>query len=786
MIIRQKKILLSDDEVRKLSEESNQSFILTKILVERGYDTKEKIQKFLSPSLSDLHDPFLLNGMKVLTEKISDAIKNQKRVLIFGDYDVDGISATAILYKYLKSHGLVANYFLPNRYEDGYGLTLETAKKVIELFNPQLVITVDCGISCHKEVDYLISQGVDVVVTDHHEIPQILPNCPIVNAKMQGQDYPFRELCGAGVALKTVQAMGEDLTEYLPICAIATIADIVSLTDENRAIVTLGLQLMKYLPTGLKMLCEELGIKNYTSSEIAFKVAPKINASGRMGDASVSLQLYIQEDPKVLEENLQKLTLMNQKRQELCGKIFEDCLEKIKHFNQNDKRAIIMSSPSWDSGLLGIVCARLTDEFNKPTFLFSEVDGLLKGSVRSIPNINIHEILCKTSTLLETFGGHSMAAGLTLKKENLNKFNYEIENYLFKDYSAKEFIACKEYDAQLEMSDINQNLMKQLEALEPCGCGNPKPMFYSKFSTLKATTMKNYPQHLNITTPSNFSFLSFNNGHLKDLVENSYVVELIYELQQNEFRKKIYTKGLVKNIKCSGYKESLHDYVSGNYLEQLQLNKSEHKNPFSSYDNLIGLLTKLSFKSNYGTLIICNNLKTARDLSLFLYTHNYDFYFKKISGNTSNNAIVVGLNSFESLDRFSNFVFAEPLLNMDYLNNFYGNLFLPKDHEVDIKHFGIDCSHNSFGLIYKKLVYVSPKLIANNKYEYYTLFKKLCPEISKITYAQFVACVSCFRELNFLTENYNENYSISLIPSVERRELTESVFYNRLVKLLTK
>lgn len=784
MIIRQKKIELNDEDIKKLSEQINQSYILTKILVERGYDTKEKLEKFLLPSLDDLHDPFLLNNMDIVVEKIKQAITLNKRVLIFGDYDVDGISATAILYKYFISHGLQVDYFLPNRYEDGYGLTIDTAKKVIEKFKPELIITVDCGISCHLEVDYLISQGIDVVVTDHHEIPEIVPSCPIINAKMPNQAYPFRELCGAGVALKIVQALGENLTEYLPICAIATIADIVNLTDENRAIVTFGLKNMQYLPIGLKMLFDELGIKNYTSSEIAFKVAPKINASGRMGDASVSLQLYIQQDKKVLEQSLQQLTLMNTKRQELCNKIFQDCLEKIKRYNQNDKRAIIMSSPAWDSGLLGIVCARLTDEFNKPTFLFSEVDGLLKGSVRSISNINIHEILCKTSTLLETFGGHSMAAGLTLKQENINKFIYEIENYLFKDYSPKEFVAYKEYDVQLELGDITPSLLTELEKLEPCGCGNPKPIFYTKFSNLKASTMKNYPQHLNITAPNNFTFLSFNNGHLKDLVENSYVVELIYELQQNEFRKKLYTKGLVKNLKCSGYKDSLFDYVSGNYIEQLALNKSEHKNPFYNYDNLTTLLNKLSYKSNYGTLIVCNSLKTARDLSLFLYTHNYDFYYQKISGNTSNNAIVVGLNSFENLDRFSNFVFAEPLLNMDYLNNFYGNLYLPKDHEVNIKNLGIDLSHGTFGVIYKKLVFVCQKLIASSKYEYYILFKKLCPELGKMSYAQFVATIGCFRELNFIVENFSDNYSISLVPHLEKRELTQSAFYNRLDKLL--
>ena len=784
MIIKKKNIEINDDEVYKLSQEIGHSFVVTKILASRGYDTIEKIKKFLSPSLTDLHDPFLLKNMDVVTNKIKKALATKKRVLIFGDYDVDGISATAILYKYFAGHGLVPQYFLPNRYEDGYGLTIETAQKVIDLYSPELIITVDCGISCYKEVDYLMSKGVDVVVTDHHEIPEILPSCPIVNAKMLGQEYPFRELCGAGVALKIVQALGENLEEYLPICAIATIADIVSLTDENRAIVTCGLKLYDKLPKGVKMLIKEQKLKSISSSEIAFRVAPKINAPGRMGDATVSLKLYISDNQQILNENLEKLNEMNAKRQELCSTIYDEAIKMLEKENQNDKRAIILYSDSWDSGLLGIVSARLTEEFNKPSFLFSEVDGLLKGSVRSIPNINIHEILSKTSTLLETFGGHSMAAGLTLKKENLAKFTYEIENYLLKDFDKKDFVAQKEYDIQLESEQINMNLVNELECLEPCGCGNPKPIFYTKYSNLVAERMKNFPQHLNITTPSNFSLLAFNQGDMKNLIENSYVVELMFELQLNEFKGNKFIKGLCKNIKCSGYKDGLKDYVQGNYLEQLKLNKSEYKNAFYSYDNLVYTLNKLTNKSNYGTLIVCNNLENAKKLSMYLYTHSFEFHLGKVRTHHSNNSIIVGLNSLENLSKYNNFVFTEPLLNMDYLNNFHGNLYLPKDHEIDIKNYGIDLSHDFFSIFYKKLYAIAGKMIASTKYDYFLLFKGLCPELQNLTYSQFNACLFTFEELDFLTCIDGESYRIEINKQAQKRELASAKFYQRLHSLL--
>ena len=784
MIFKQKRYELNDNDIDFLSKQTGLSQVVTKILVSRGYNSLEKINEFLSPNLSQLHDPFLLKNMDIVTEKIKNVIKNKKRILIFGDYDVDGISATAILYKYFQSKGVTPFYYLPNRYEDGYGLTIDTAKKVISSFNPEFLITVDCGISCANEVEFLMQNGIDVVVTDHHEIPQVLPSCPVIDAKMEGQEYPFKDLCGAGVALKIVQALGENLDEYLPICAIATIADIVSLTDENRAIVVCGLKNFNHLPKGLKMLIDGLKITNVSSGDIAFKIAPKINASGRMGDATISLNLYIYQDDKILRDSLEKLTEMNNHRQELCTIIYNDAIELLKKENQNDKRAIILSSTNWDSGLLGIVCARLTEEFNKPTFLFSEVDGLLRGSVRSIAQINIHQVLSSTSTLLETFGGHSMAAGLTLKKENFTKFKYEIENYFLKNFSYKDFINIKEYDLNIDSKIINQKMVRELEVLEPCGCGNPKPIFYTKFSNLKASVMKNYAQHLNLVTPENFSFISFNNGTMQELIENSYVCELTYELQINEFRNKSYVKGLVKNIKCSGYKDSLKDYVCGNYLEQLQLNKSGYKNSFYNYDNLTFLLNKLTAKSSYGTLLVCNDLVSAKNLSMYLFTHQFDFYFKEINSNSSNNAIVVGLDSQKNLSNYSNIVFLEPLLNMDYLNNFKGNLYLPKNHDVNLYDLGLNFSHEYFSNIYKKMLAYHKTLKGKSKYEYYCKLKQIMAEQKGFSYAQFVLCVNTFIELGFIAENKQNGYALEFNRDAQKRELITAKFYDRSKKLL--
>ena len=786
MIFKQKEVLLNDNEIKQLGNKLKLSFLTTKILVNRGITTEEEARDFLNPNLTNLHNPFLLKDMQILVDKINDAVRTQKRVVIFGDYDVDGISATAILYKYFENHNLKVNYFLPNRYEDGYGLTLESAQKVIDLYNPQLIITVDCGISCAQEIEFLKNKGVDVVVTDHHELPDVLPNCPIVNAKQLNQKYPFKELCGAGVALKVVQALGENLDEYLPICAIATIADIVTLKDENRIIVTYGLKLIDKLPAGVKELFNELKIKSITSSDIAFKVAPKINAAGRMGDASISLQLYISNDKTTIRNNLITLTEMNTKRQELCNTIYAEAIDIIKAQHNIKDRSIVLYSDTWDSGLLGIVSARITDEFNKPTFMFSEVDGLLKGSVRSIANINIHEVLSHTSTLLETFGGHSMAAGLTLKKDNLTQFKQEINSYLYKNFDSNCFVAVKEYDLLIEPHDININFVKELDILEPFGCGNPKPLFYSKFFNLKVSQMKNYPQHLNITSKDNFSLLAFNSLNQKDMLENSYVNDCIYELQLNKYKNTLFLKGLIKTIYSTGYTDKLNDFIKGSYITQLKVNKKDKKNYFYSYEDLDYTLNKLTKKSNNGTLIICNNIENAKKLNRFLLQNNYKFHIANINSNTTNNAIIVGLNNLETIKNYENFVFLEPLLHMDYLNNFKGNLYLPKIHNIDNKQFTIDLSHDYFGLFYKKLIANVSKIKSQNKYDYYLRFKKLNPDLKKMNYEQFKACVCVFEELDFVTENKQDYYSLQLVDNPQKTELTKSYFYNRLTKLINK
>ncbi len=486
------------DKAKEFSEKFNLSSRICDLILSRGINSEEEFEEYLNPKR--LHDPYKLNGMKQLVDRVKLAKELKDKVLIFGDYDVDGVSATAIMLKTLAQFGIVADYYLPNRYIDGYGLTNAVIDKVNDLYSPNLIITVDCGISCANEVEYAKSLGIEVIVTDHHEIPDVIPDTIVVNAKLDNQEYPFKELCGTGVAYKFAEALlgRTEAEQYLPIASIATIVDIVPLKDENRTIVAKGLSLCeKYLPIGLKMMFKEYGIniKNPSSTNISFKVGPKLNASGRMGDASDSLKIYMESNPVTIKTYLSKIKKHNLKRQDLCNKIYEDCEKALRRVDLKNQRVITLASAKWDKGVLGIVCSRLVEKYHKPTFLFVKEGDMLSGSGRSINDINIHELLSSLKDILVTFGGHSMAAGLSLKLENYNLFSQKINAFASSKINDSVFMPIEYYDQEVKEEDLSEKFLKELTLLEPVGCGNPRPKFKITTQDLEIKPLKRTPQH---------------------------------------------------------------------------------------------------------------------------------------------------------------------------------------------------------------------------------------------------------------------------------------------------
>ena len=446
-------------EITRTAQKFNLCEDIVKLFFARGIDSDDKIDKYLNAGVTSLYNPFLLKNMQEVVDKIKYYVLAKKKILIMGDYDTDGISASAILYKYFLSIGIEASVFLPNRFVDGYGLTIDSLDKVKSMYNPDLIITVDCGITCVEEIAYCKKLGIDIIVTDHHDVPSITPDTLIINPKLEGQLYPFKELCGAGVALKLVHALAglEEALKYTTIATLATVADIVPLLDENRAIVKLGLENQKQqLPKGLKKLCSELKISlPLSSTDISFKLAPKINATGRMGDAIISFNLYVKNDEQDIRDNIDMLVALNDRRVVETNNIFASACEMLEDTNVSRLGMIVLYNESWESGVLGIICSKLVEKYNKPVCLLSIVDGEYKGSCRSIPGVNIFEALTSVSDLLIRFGGHNQAGGLSIEKKNLKEFRTRINEYVLAHTNEDDLITRKYYDMDISNKEIS-------------------------------------------------------------------------------------------------------------------------------------------------------------------------------------------------------------------------------------------------------------------------------------------------------------------------------------------
>ena len=528
-------------------EEFGFSEKFSRLLYIRGIDTAEKVRNYLDFSLEKLHDPFLLSGMRDAVSRIHTAIIKKERILIIGDYDCDGICATAILYKYLLTRYARTKYFLPNRDADGYGLTIELVEKLHKRFSPQLVITVDCGISCPDEIARAKELGIDCIVTDHHSIPVRVPECITINPKLQNQEYPFNELCGAGVSLKLVQALEEykmnsreagveEMLKYIDLATLATVADIVPLRDENRIIVHEGLKRINANSNpAISALARSSSVYGpIKSQDISFKLGPKINAAGRMGVAKRGLDLLLEKDEKRIDETIKSLGDLNLSRQKITSKITTEAERQIIEKNLDKNNILIVYKENWEGGVLGIVAARITDRFNKPSIVLSKNGDTWKGSARSVRGINMVELISKFSGLLSTFGGHMMAAGLSIPSENLVSFEAAILDHV--NNMVISGVDESLYDFSIQKDEIAIPFIKELELLEPIGCENPAPILVTQVGACNVSPLPNHPRHIRFSSRGQngyINFTMFDGAVYSELLTVDFPKQVIFELQKN-------------------------------------------------------------------------------------------------------------------------------------------------------------------------------------------------------------------------------------------------------------
>lgn len=744
------------------------------LILSRGISTREEIQKYLS--VGQLLDPFLIKNMRQLCDRIHLAKQVGDKILIFGDYDVDGVSATAIMLKTLKKLGIDADYYLPNRYVDGYGLTKEVLDKIEKQFSPDLIITVDCGISCHDEVEYAKSKGMEICITDHHEIPEVLPDTIVLNAKIEGQEYPFRELCGTGLAYKISEALlgQKKAEEFLPIAAIATIADIVSLTGENRNIVKKGLRCFEKLPYGLKALFKEnkISLSNPTSTDIAFKIAPKINSSGRMGDAGDSLQLYLSEDPVVIKKYLDKIRLHNAKRQELSSTILQDCDQAIKKMDLSKTRVICLASKKWDQGILGIACAKLVEMYNRPVFLFSLVGDVLHGSGRSINDINIHELLSCQQDILETYGGHTMAAGLSLKREHYEEFCNRVNSFAFEKVDDDVFIPIRYYDMEIKSEDLTERFLEELKLLEPFGCGNARPRFKITVENLEIEPRKYCPSHCDIKI-DDLKLVYFNFNKNYNALSFARYKSFIFEFQGQD------KNGVVSDFDAGAFIiDNAHMYTYPMQYQQLCGTDAKQARytlyPQSEFLNFVASTQSEIF----GTAFVCYS---AYDFVNFSKNYSKDNIYQIgicddfCTGYNSLLLSPVGLNWAKN---FNKIIFLSPVLDEGYLaelNKFTkAEIFLPMEKDVDkLRYVNLDLSRETFGKIFKGLTAKN----FNRNYNIFDVYQNRFK--NKIGFDTFYVAYLVFKELGLIVEEKDVLLNIKAKQNV-KKSLTESTIYNKL------
>ncbi len=546
----------NETQIEELKNKYNINSLLAKILVNKGIVEEEQIRKFLNPTRSDFYDPFLMPDMDKAINRIIEAIEKKEKLIIYGDYDVDGITSITVLKSFLEERGLNIDTYIPNRIDEGYGLN----KKAIETIAKnkyKLIITVDCGISCKNEIDYAKELGIETIVTDHHEVGEELPEAlAVVDAKRKDSKYPFRELAGVGVVFKLIQALGIKLNldekqylKYLDIVCIGTISDIVPLIDENRVIAKLGLLLVKETKNlGLRSILMSSGYKKIDSSTISFGVAPRINACGRMGDADKALQLFLSKNINEIDKLTYQLNEYNSKRQQIEKEIFKDALEQIKKENQENKRTIVVAGNNWHHGVIGIVSSKITDMYFKPSILLCLDDNEAKGSGRSIPGFDLYKTLQKCQNTIDKFGGHAMAIGITIKKENIKEFMELFEKYAQEEH-IEDIVPIIPIDAKIELEDVNKEMVDSLRQLEPFGEANKTPIFLFKNLRIDSIRTLSEGKHLKITLKSNNTIIEAIGFNLGDLAEDYRIgdkIDVVGSLEINSFGG---TQNLQINIK---------------------------------------------------------------------------------------------------------------------------------------------------------------------------------------------------------------------------------------------
>lgn len=811
---------IPDETVKKLSSEANISTLLAKVLLNRKVDSVEKINKFINPSLEDLYDPFLMKDMDKAVERVILALENGEKILVYGDYDVDGVTSTAILCNFLAGKKANYDFLIPDRFEEGYGLSIN-ACNVIKKLGAALVITVDCGITAFNEVILLNENGIDVIITDHHECKGELPAAyAVINPNREDCTYPFKKLAGVGVAFKLINAvsikmkLGDLFFEYLDLVAIGTVADVVSLSDENRIIVKHGLdRIAKTSNRGILSLINVSGLKDkpITSWGIGFVLAPRINAAGRIGDASRAVKLFTTLNESEAEDLATELDEENKLRQETEIGIFNNVLELIeRNYNADKEKVIVVAGEGWHHGIIGIVASKITERYYRPCILICLEEGIGKGSGRSIEGFNLFNALDNCGELLEKFGGHSLAAGITIKAENINVFREAINRYADCVIDDSILIPKLKIDTKLDDNDINLTVVSELEMLAPFGAGNPSPVFAYEGFKIGDIRGVGDNKHLKLRLENSgvsVDAIGFNMGNLlseykrTDLLDVACALEIntwnsIQKVQLNlkDIRpdtetifENEYYLSLEKCFNLCQFIENEEIKRTGSRLDELNIIQSE-----------VEFLKEIEKLHNEGikTIIFANSIVSARNVENILsnsaigikkqiiicYTDSINFKSEAIQIVLNPDVETIELKTFEGVVFCGNWI-SEPYLRS--LLNIVDKkklLFFKPDIGNELNTENIILDRNELLTVYKHLkAYAKGNFIIEDIFLFSKEFSvnyKVC-----MNYFKMKISIEIFEELGLLSKKSFGKYglTINIFENKDgRTNLESSVSYRRL------
>ena len=540
---------------KELAEKIGMSPVLEGLLIQRGIKTESAAKRFFRPMLNELIDPFLMNDMDVAVDRLNDAMGRKERIMVYGDYDVDGCTAVALVYKFLQQFYSNIDYYIPNREGEGYGVSRQGIDFAAET-GVKLIIVLDCGIKAIEEIAYAKQRGIDFIICDHHEPDDELPPAvAILNPKRRDSTYPFKQLCGCGVGFKLMQAFAKNngipfsrLIPLLDFCAVSIAADLVPVEGENRILAFHGLKQLNQSPSiGLKAIIEICGLTNreLTMSDIVFKIGPRINASGRMQNGKEAVELLVERDLQKALTEATRINEYNEQRKDVDKQMTEEANEIVARLeSQRHMQSIVLYDEGWKKGVVGIVASRLTELYFRPTVVLTVIDGMASGSARSVAGFDVYDAVKSCRDLLENFGGHTYAVGLTLRQENIPEFRRRFQEYVNSHILPEQTQQTLDIDLELDFHDINKRLLNELKRLAPHGPGNAKPLFITRnvydYGTSKV--VGRHQEHIKLELVDSKSAvvmngIAFGQSAAARYIKSKRSFDIVYTIEENTYKR---------------------------------------------------------------------------------------------------------------------------------------------------------------------------------------------------------------------------------------------------------